>query len=287
MTPLAKRQAIAILHDEHGVPVRRACEAVRLSRAAYYRPIDEGAQLRRDQPVIDALQAKVSENTRWGFWKCFDALRLEGAWWNHKRVHRVYCALHLNIPRRTRRRVPRRIQQPLLAPSTLNTCWALDFMVDTLYDGRRFRTLNVIDESNREGLAIEISTTLPSLRVIAVLEELITLHGAPQHLRVDNGPELTSLALTAWCEARGIHLRYIQPGKPSQNAFIERFNRTYRTEILDAYVFASLAEVRELTSDWLYRYNTKRPHDSLGRVPPLTYRPRPTALPESISELST
>jgi putative transposase len=153
--------------------------------------IDGHAQLRRAQPVIDALHAKSSENTRWGFWKCFDALRLEGAWWHHKRVHRVYCPLHLNIPRRTRRRVPRRVQQPLLAPSTLDTCWALDFMVDTLYDGRRFRTLNGIDESNREGLAIEIGTTLPSLRVIAVLEELIALHGAPQHLRVDNGPELT------------------------------------------------------------------------------------------------
>lgn len=287
MTPLAKRQAIAILHGEHGVPVRRACEAVRLSRAAYYRPPIEGAQLKRDQPVIDALQTTVSANTRWGFWKCFDSLRLEGYGWNHKRVHRVYCALRLNIPRRTRRRVPRRIRQPLVAADALNMTWALDFMVDTLYDGRRFRTLNVIDESNREGLAIDIGTTLPSLRVIAVLEELIALHGTPQHLRVDNGPELTSLALTAWCEAHGIHLRYIQPGKPAQNAFIERFNRTYRTAILVAYVFASLTEVRELTSGWLYRYNTQRPHDSLGRVPPLTYRPRPTALLESSSELST
>jgi putative transposase len=121
--------------------------------------------------------------------------------------------------------------------------------------------------------------------VIAVLEELIALHGAPQSIRLDNGPELTSLALTAWCETHSIALRYIQPGKPSQNAFIERFNRTYRTEILDAYVFASLTEVRELTTDWLDRYNTQRPHDSLGHVPPLTYRPRPTALPSSISKL--
>src|SRR5207247_599818 len=102
-------QAIAILHDEHGVPVRRACEAVRLSRAAYYRPRNDAVWLERDRSVIDALQAKVNANTRWGFWKCFDALRLEGVAWNHKRVHRVYCALRLNIPRRTRRRVPRRI----------------------------------------------------------------------------------------------------------------------------------------------------------------------------------
>ena len=139
-------------------------------------------------------------------------------------MHRVYCVLRLNIPRRTRRRIPRRMRQPLVSAQALNTTWALDFMVDTLYDGRRFRTLNIIDESNREGLAIEIGTTLPSLRVIAVLEELIALHGPPQHLRADNGPELTSLALTAWCEHRRIKLHYIQPGKPQQNAFIERFN---------------------------------------------------------------
>jgi putative transposase len=290
VTPSAKRQAIAILHDAHGLPVRRACQVVRLSRAAYYRPPTDPRhrlQLQRDYPVIDALQAKVSENARWGFWKCFGRLRLDGYAWNHKRVHRVYCALRLNIPRRTRRRLPARIRRPLFAPPALNTTWAMDFMVDTLYDGRRFRTLNVIDESNREGLAIEIGTTLPSLRVIAVLEELVALHGAPQSLRVDSGPELTSLALTAWCEARGIHLHYIQPGKPSQNAFIERFNRTYRTEILDAYVFESLADVRELTSGWLYRYNTQRPHDALGRAPPLTYRPRSTALLESTSGVST
>jgi putative transposase len=287
VTPSAKRQAIAILHDEHGLAVQRACGAVRLSRAAYYRPPPETARLMRDQPVIDALQAVAQEHTRWGFWKCYDRLRLDGHWWNHKRLHRVYCALRLNIPRRTRRRVPRRLLQPLVAPEALNTSWALDFMVDTLYDGRRFRTLNVIDESNREGLAIEIGMTLPSLRVIAVLEELIAVHGAPRQIRVDNGPELTSLALTAWCELRGIELRYIQPGKPAQNAFIERFNRTYRTEILDAYVFASVTEVRELTTDWLHTYNTQRPHDSLGHVPPLTYRPRPTALPLSTSDLST
>jgi len=163
--------------------------------------------------------------------------------------------------------------------------WAIDFMLDALYDGRRVRAFNVIDESNREGLAIEIGTTIPSLRVIAVLEELIAVHGKPDSIRLDNGPEFTAHVLAGWCAAHGIKLRYIQPGKPAQNAFIERFNRTYRTEILDAYVFASLTEVRELTTEWLDRYNTQRPHDSLGHVPPLTYRPRPTTLSESIPKL--
>jgi putative transposase len=280
-----KRQAIAILHDAHGLSVQRACQVVRLSRTAYYRPPRDGDRLFRDQPVIDALQALVAENTRWGFWMCHDALRLAGHGWNHKRVYRVYRALRLNIPRRTRRRMPRRILTPLQAAPTLNTTWAIDFMLDTLYDGRRFRTFNVMDESNREALAIEIGTTIPSLRVVAVLEELIALHGAPESIRLDNGPEFTARVLADWCDVHRITLRYIQPGKPAQNALIERFNRTYRTEILDAYVFASLSEVRELTTDWLDRYNTQRPHDSLGHVPPLTYRPRPTALPESILKL--
>ena len=287
MTPSAKRQAIAILHDVHGLSVQRACETGRWSRTAYYQPPGDGTQLFRDQPVIDALQGIVAENTRWGFGKCYDHLRFVGHGWNHTRVHRVYCALRLNLPRRTRRRVPRRIRTPLVAPPALHTTWAIAFMLDTLYDGRRFRTFNVIDESTREGLAIEVGTTMPALRVIAVLEDRIALHGAPRSIRCDNGPELTSLALTTWCEHHRIALRYIQPGKPSQNAFIERFNRTYRTEILDAYVFATLAEVRALTTDWLDRYNTQRPHDSLGHVPPLTYRPRPTALPQSILKLCT
>ena len=132
MTPSAKRQAIAILHETHGLSIQRSCQTVRLSRTAYYQPPGDGARLFRDQPVIDALQAVITDNTRWGFWKCYDALRFAGHGWNHKRVHRVYCALHLNLPRRTRRRVPRRIRTPLLAPPSLNTTWAMDLMVDTL-----------------------------------------------------------------------------------------------------------------------------------------------------------
>lgn len=277
--PSAKRQAVDILAREHGLSVRRACGAVRLARAAYYRP--PGEHVTRDQPVIEALQTVVAEHARWGFWKCFDRLRNLGQAWNHKRVHRIYCALRLNLPRRTRRRVPKRVLYPLGAPAALNQTWAIDFMMDALYDGRRFRTLNILDEGNREGLAIEVGMSLPSVRVLAVLDELVAVHGKPRALRLDNGPELTSIALTRWCAQHGVALRYIQPGKPQQNAYIERFNRTYRHEVLNAYVFTSITEVRALTTDWLSIYNTERPHDSLGRVPPLTFIPRPTALPES------
>jgi putative transposase len=262
-----------VLVTEHRLPVQRACRVVRLSRAAYYRPPISRA--RADAAVITALTAVVADHGRWGFWKCFDRLRLEGRPWNHKRVHRVYCALRLNLPRRTKRRVPQRLRQPLVARPVLNQTWALDFMSDTLYGGQRFRALTLIDEGNREALAIDVGTSIPSTRVIRVLEELTTLYGRPLAVRVDNGPELTAETFVEWCAQRGIGIHYIQPGKPDQNAFIERFNRSYRTEVLDAFLFGSLTEVRDLTAAWLEMYNRERPHDSLGRVPPLMFLPRP------------
>lgn len=219
----------------------------------------------------------VAQRTRWGFWKCFDRLRLDGHRWNHKRVHRVYCALRLNLPRRTKKRLPTRIVAPLAAPSDHNRVWAMDFMHDALYSSRRFRTFNVLDESNREALAIEIGTSVPSARVIRVLERRIDLHGKPEALRMDNGPEFTASAFEDWCRQRGIARKYIAPGKPDQNAFIERFNRTYRNEVLDAYVFESIEQVQLLTDDWLTVYNHERPHESLGRVPPLMFMPRQTS----------
>jgi putative transposase len=270
---------VEILAREHRLSVRRACEIARLARAVFYAPPPDRSGA--DAEVITALQAVVAVHGRWGFWKCFPRLRLDGQPWNHKRVYRVYCALRLNLPRRTKRRLPARPLTPLHAPPILNTTWALDFMHDRLYDGRPFRTLNVLDEGNREGLAIEVGSSLGHRRVVAALAELVAQHGAPQSLRCDNGPELIAEGLSDWCTAHGIRLRHIQPGKPTQNAYIERFNRTSRREVLDACVFSTLAEVREETATWLRSYNTQRPHDSLGRVPPLTLLPRSTTVPES------
>lgn len=269
----------AILVTEHQLPVRHACRAVGLSRTAWYRRPEEPA--RRDAAVVAALLAVVERHGRWGFWKCFDRLRLDGQPWNHKRVHRVYCALRLNLPRRTKRRVPTRLRQPLIAPPTLNGIWALDFMHDALYGGRRFRTLNVLDEANREALAIEVGVSIPAARVVRVLDQLLALYGRPAALRMDNGPEFLAQDFVAWCEAQQIALHYIQPGKPDQNAFIERFNRTYRAEVLDAYVFESIREVQDLTDDWLPTYNDDRPHDALGRIPPTRFLPRPTTPSEA------
>lgn len=285
MTPSAKREVLAVLVHEHQLPVRRACQAVRLSRAAYYRP--PRSRLAQDTDVVAALNDVVARHARWGFWKCFYRLRRAGHPWNHKRVHRVYCALRLNLPRRMKRRVPMRLRQPLVAPARLNETWALDFMADALYDGRAFRALTIIDEGNREALAIEIGMSIPSARVIRVLDDLIRLYGRPTRVRIDNGPELVAEAFVEWCAAQRIGLGYIQPGKPDQNAFIERFNRTYREEVLDAYLFDSLEQVRAITDAWLEIYNTERPHESLGQVPPLMFLPRPEMPAESTFAVST
>ena len=139
----------------------------------------------------------------------------------------------------------------------------------------------MLDEANREGLAIEVGVSIPAARVIRVLDQLVELYGRPVALRLDNGPELTALAFTEWAQAHGIALLYIQPGKPDQNAFIERFNRSYREEVLDAYVFASCDEVQAISDEWLLSYNDYRPHESLGDLPPTRFLPRPITPVES------
>ena len=238
--------------------------------------------MERDAEVIEVLNELVARKPRWGFWKLHDRLRLDGRCINHKRLHRVYCELGLNLPRRTRRRVPMRLRRPLIAGNELNQTWAVDFMSDVLYGRRWFRTFNVIDEANREALGIEVATSIPSARVIRVMEQLIEMYGKPKALRLDNGSELTSIAFTEWCERQKIELHFIQPGKPDQNAFIERFNKTYRQEVLDAYLFDSLEQVRQITETWLQEYNHERPHDSLGCVPPSIFMPRKAAVESAL-----
>lgn len=220
---------------------------------------------------MNALEELVKKHPTIGFWKCYYRLRRKGHAWNHKRLYRVYKLLKLNIRRKIKRRLPERVKQPLLVPDALNQSWSMDFMSDSLVDGRRFRLLNIIDDYNRESLWIEVDTSLPSLRVIRVLERLLEMRGKPQRIRVDNGPEFISDKLQLWCEDRHIQLLYIQPGKPVQNAFIERNNGSLRRELLDAYHFFTLQEVRLMAEEWQQDYNCSRPHQALGFVPPLEY----------------
>ncbi len=241
----------------------------------------------KDAPVIDAINSVLEKRPRWGFWKCFDRLRQDGRAWNHKRVWRVYCSMKLNLKRKARRRVITRERQPLLAGSELNRVWALDFMRDTLYDGRPFRALNVIDEGNREALRIECGRSIPSSRVVRVMNQLVEVYGKPEAIRLDNGPELTAEVFVDWAKQHGVKLMFIQPGKPNQNAFVERFNRSFREEVLDAWLFNAVSEVQTVADEWLADYNKFRPHDSLGKVPPAVFKPRVFNPEVSTSDLST
>lgn len=247
--------------------VRQACRLVSLSRSAItYKKV-----YRDDSSLIKALNELVEKHPSIGFWKCFYRLRRKGLDCNHKRLYRVYTMLKLNIRRKPKRRIPERVKEPLLIPDGMNKSWSMDFMSDSLVDGRRFRLLNVMDDYNRESLAIEVDTSLPTLRVIRVLERLVAHRGKPESIRMDNGPEFISEKLKVWCEERGIRLLFIQPGKPVQNAFIERKNGSMRKELLDAYLFFTLDEVRMLAEEWRLDYNHERPHASLGFVPPAEY----------------
>ena len=229
--------------------------------------------------MIDALNALVQDPTRsrWGFWKCFNRLRLDGKPWNFKRVWRVYCNMNLNQKRRTKKRIPDRIPAPLDVPAAENYSWSFDFMSDSLYNGVRFRVLNILDEGVREALDIVIDTSLPASRVVRTLEQLKAERGLPQMIRVDNGPEMVSEVFSNWCKDNNVKICYIEPGKPNQNAYIERFNRSYRTEVLDPHLFDSLAQVRELSWAWMLSYNEERPHESLGNIPPSEFKRQLTA----------
>lgn len=200
-------------------------------------------------------------------------------------MYRVYCKLKLNQKRRAKKRIPPRVRQSLFVPEQPNQVWSADFMSDALYAGKRFRTFNVLDDFNREILAIEIDTSLTSRRIIRVFERLKGQRGLPEVLRVDNGPEFLSHEFVAWAKSVGMFIQYIQPGKPNQNAFVERFNKTYRNEVLDLYLFNDLEEVRERTYWWMIDYNEERSHDSLNDMTPVEYMMEKTE--NSIFELST
>jgi putative transposase len=237
---------------------------VQLSRGSYRYQ----AKRTVDEQIMQELRALADRQPRWGCGKMTDYLRNQGQVWNHKRIRRVYRAMALHLKRKPKKRLPARPVQTLAVPGQANQTWSLDFMSDSLSNGRTFRTLNVIDDFNREALWIEVDTSLPAERVVRVLEQLLDWRGKPTHIRMDNGPELISQRLENWAKEQHIELFHIQPGKPAQNAYIERFNRTYREEVLDAYLFEDLQEVRYITARWLEDYNTIRPHEALKGLAP-------------------
>jgi putative transposase len=252
---------------EHKVSQRQALKAVSLPQST----IRYQKKPRKDEELITALQQLVDKHPAIGFWQSYYRLRRKGFAWNHKRIYRVYTSLKLNIRRRRKKRLPARVKQALYQPDAKNIVWSLDFMSDSLWDGRTFRLLNIVDDYNREVLHIEADTSLPTVRLIRALEYLQEFRGLPKMIRVDNGPEFISAKLDEWCRKHKITLVFIQPGKPMQNGYVERCNGSIRRELLNAFVFTSLREVREKAEEWRQDYNTERPHESLGYVTPEEY----------------
>ena len=224
-----------------------------------------------DMLIVEQLSNLVARHPSIGFWKCYHRIRRQGHLWNHKRVYRVYTKMRLNIRRRAKKRLPARVKQALFQPEKINQVWSIDFMSDSLWDGKRYRLLNIIDDYNREVLGIEAEISMPAQRVIRVLDSIIFSRGTPEMIRVDNGPEFISEKLDNWCKEKKIQLVFIQPGKPMQNGYVERFNGSLRRELLNAYVFRTINEVRQQVSEWAYDYNHYRPHDSLNNKTPAEF----------------
>jgi putative transposase len=231
-------------------------------------PIHYRPRQRDDAPLATALRAQAAKRRRWDYRRLLLLLRREGWMDNHKRIYRIYTQQRLQVRcRRRRRPAASRGQQPMPAVG-FNQRWSMDFVSDQLANGRRIRVLNVLDDFSRRCLAAEVDSSLPGLRVCRVLDRLVSHHGKPETLLVDNGPEFTGKALDEWAYQRGVRIDFIAPGKPTQNPYVESLNGKLRDECLNEHWFTSLADAPRILAAWRLDYNTVRPHSSLQNLTP-------------------
>ncbi len=265
--PAARRQAAQLLINSAAVGQRRACRLVGLSRSVLgYQPSP-----RNDDKLRERMRELARLHSDYGFRMLHAVLKREGLVINHKRTYRLYRSEGLQLPRYRRRQRPQRPRVPLPVPSAPNQRWSMDFVHDQLACARSFRVLNVVDDYNRECVGQLVDRSIGGARVAKFLTELGQRRQLPQMIVSDNGPEFTCKAMNGWSVDNQIVLHFIDPGEPTQNAFVESFNGTFRAGCLNKHWFRDLDEARRLIEQWRYHYNHERPHSSLNYQTPLEY----------------
>ena len=264
MKPAVQREVIRHWRSHFGLSQRRACGLIGIHRSTYrYR-----TRPREDGLIRGRLIAHAERRPRFGYRRLHVLLQREGIVINHKKLYRLYREERLAIRRKKRKRVAQLTREPKPLPATRNERWSMDFVHDTLFDGTVFRALTIVDDFSRECPAIEVDRSLPGPRVARVLDELARTHGQPKVIVVDNGPEFTSRTLDEWAYRNKVRLHFIQPGKPTQNCFIESFNGKFRDECLNENWFTSMEDAKRKIEFWRLDYNRERPHSALENQTP-------------------
>lgn len=267
--PSAKKEVASYLLKKYDASVEQSVSIVKMSRSSWYYKgkLD-------DSEIVGKLAEMVEKYPTRGFENYYHKIRREGHTWAWCRILRVYREMGLVRRAKKRYYLPDAQRKPLQQPVCHNQTWSMDFMSDAMVDGRSFRILNVIDDYNRECLVSEGSISYPAQRMIKQLEQLKEEFGLPTYIRTDNGPEFTSRDYKEWCKFNDVTPVYAEPGKPTQNGYIERFNRTFREDVLDAYIFTSIHEFNIISEKWKDDYNEYHPHQSLANKSPKEYAPR-------------
>lgn len=261
--PSGKKTLVSYLLKKYKSSISLTCSAINLHRSQWYYQVTKD-----DSEVIDKLNDYAEKLPTYGFDEYYWRIRKEGLIWNRKRVLRVYRNMKLSMRRKRKRPLPPRKCTPLDEQTQPNEVWSIDFMSDSLTDGRRIRVFNVLDDYNREALMTKVGISFPAQRVTRLLNQLLEERGKPKYIRSDNGTEFIANDFKGWADYHNIEVIYIQPGKPTQNAYVERFNKSFRRGVLDAYLFNTISQAQEKADTWTYDYNYYHPHKSLGRKTP-------------------
>ena len=264
VTPAARRSMVLFIQESYQVSERRACKIVGLCRSS----CRYQAMPKNDEEIRSRLRELAEQRRKFGAPRLHTLLRREGHRINHKRTERLYREEGLSLRLKKRKKRVSHLRVVMDRPARINQHWSMDFVSDSLYNGRRFRVLTVVDDFSRECPALEADHSLTGQRVTRVLDRIALLRGLPEVITVDNGPEFISKALDLWAFENKVRLRFIQPGKPVQNAYIESFNGRFREECLNDNVFVSLSGARIIIEAWRQDYNTARPHSSLSDMTP-------------------